>query len=163
MNLLFSIDRKNIFLLISCLRSIVQNGGEDSYCVYVLHTDISQEEQEKIKNMFCAHMLINFLYVDETLFLGYPVSKRYPQQIYYRLLAPVILPDTVDRILYLDVDTVVINPLKKLYNTLFDGAFYIACTHTGKLLTRINQLRLKTKKSVPYVNTGVLLIDIQNL
>ena len=36
--------------------------------------------------------------VDETQFAGAPVSGRYPQEMYYRLLAAQLLPDDLERI-----------------------------------------------------------------
>lgn len=56
-----------------------------------------------------------------------PESSRYPRQIFYRLAAPLLLPEDLDRILYLDVDTLVINPLRELYAMEFAGNYYIAC------------------------------------
>ena len=37
--------------------------------------------------------------------------------MYYRLLAPHLLPGQVDRVLYLDPDILVINPIRPLWDT----------------------------------------------
>ena len=50
----------------------------------------------------------------ESLFSKAPVTKQYPQEMYYRLLAGHLLPREVKRVLYLDPDILVINPLKPL-------------------------------------------------
>ncbi len=104
-----------------------------------------------------------FIDVAPDLFDGFPVTGRYPKQIYYRLVAPLLLPSGLDRILYLDVDTLVINPLDTLYEMDFDGAYYIACTHIRKFLTKVNLSRLGIKKEVPYINSGVMMLNLPTL
>ena len=160
MNLLFCVNRKFLTLLLSCLRSIVRSGGYEHYDAYVLHSDFEQPEIDALGRDFAAAVTFHFIFVPDETFDGFPESDRYPKQIYYRLAAPLLLPQDLDRILYLDVDTVVINSLKALYETDFEGNFYVGCTHTREFLTKINQARLKSEKAVSYVNTGVLLFNL---
>ncbi len=162
MNLLFCINARFRPLLCQCLRSIVLHGGEDRYDAYILHSDLSQEDMDAI---CCVSSQINcvFLPVDPKLFDGFPERKRYPREIYYRLAAPLLLPEQLDRILYLDVDTLVINPLKNFYTMDFQGNYYIACTHIRETLTRLNDLRLKVPEGAPYVNTGVMMLNLPAL
>lgn len=163
MNLLFSINQKAVPLLLSCMRSILRSGGGAPYEAYVLHSDLDEAAQAAITEAFPEGVAFHFLAVDPALFAGFPETSRYPQQIYYRIVAPLLLPDALERILYLDVDLVVINPLTSLYETDFEGAYYVACTHTPELLTKFNQTRLGVGKEVPYINTGVLLFNLPPL
>ena len=82
--------------------------------------------------------------------------------MYYRLLAPHLLPGHVHRILYLDPDTLVINPLRPLWDMDLNGNLFAAAAHTGKteLANSINQLRLGTDHN--YFNSGVLLMDLDS-
>ena len=76
-----------------------------------------------------------------------------------------MLPEQLDKILYLDVDTVVINSLVPLYESDFGEDLFMACTHTGDIMTKMNQVRLgidKTKE-VPYINTGVMMMNLSLL
>lgn len=163
MNLLFAIDQKFVGLLLGCMHSIIQNGGEEHYTAYILHSDLTTEQKQTIRKDVDGRIFCHFIEVEPGLFEDFPQSKRYPMQIYYRLVAPLLLPRELDRILYLDVDTVVINPLQGLYNMDFSGNYYIACTHTKEFLARINQARLKIKQNVPYINTGVMLLNLVEL
>lgn len=160
MNLLFCVNRKFLTLLVSCLRSIVRSGGYEHYDAYVLHSDFEQPAIDALGRDFEGTVAFHFIRVPDEMFAGFPESDRYPKQIYYRLAAPLLLPQTLERILYLDVDTVIINPLTELYETPFEGNFYVGCTHTRELLTRFNQARLKSEKAVSYINTGVLLFNL---
>ena len=165
MNLLFSINRGCVHLLQSCLKSIEQKGGAESYEVYVLHSDLTTEDKMTVLATGLKGMQYHFVSVPEELFKGFPVTKRYPEQIYYRLAAPLLLPEHLDRILYLDVDTIIINSLQTLYESDFGDDWFMACTNTGENLTRLNRIRLgvDVDDDVPYVNTGVLLMNLEQL
>lgn len=163
MNILFSIDRKSIPYLFTCISSILKNGGYDFYTIYILHSDLTLEDQIFIKDFFNT-LDWKFIEVPSDMFDGFPVVKRYPKQIYYRLAAYLLLPN-IDKILYLDVDTIVINSLKDLYEQDFENNWFIACTHTSFLLTKLNQFRLgiPLKENIPYVNTGVMMMNLCSL
>ena len=107
-----------------------------------------------------AAVALHFISVPRELFEDFPETDRYPQEIYYRLAAPLLLPPELDRILYLDADIVVINPLGPLYRSDFEGNLFMACTHTRELLTRANSHRLGLEEPVPYINTGVILMEL---
>lgn len=163
MNLLFCIDTKFLDLFATCLRSIVRNGGADHYDVYVFHSDLADTDQAALRCAFREDVTFRFVLLSDELFADFPESDRYPKQIYYRLAAPRFLPDTLDRILYLDVDLVVINPLTELYEMEFNHHCYIGCTHTRKFLTKLNRARLQSDRVVSYINTGMLLMNLELL
>lgn len=162
MNLLFCINPKFRPLLCQCLRSIVKNGGEERYDAYILHSDLTDADMDAVRTV-SDRVSCRFLSVDAGDFDGFPESSRYPRQIYYRLAAPLLLPEELDRILYLDVDTLVINPLKELYTMDFQGNYYIACTHIREALTKLNNRRLNVPDGSPYVNTGVMVLNLPAL
>jgi len=128
-----------------------------------LHSDLTLDDQKEIIGFLPEIAGFHFIPVNPEMFVGFPEFKRYPQQIYYRLAAPLLLPAELDRILYLDVDTIVINSLKPMYTSSFDGAYLMACTHTRKFLTKINQLRLSMESDAPYINSGVMLLNLTAL
>ena len=162
MNLLFCIDRGFIPLLGTCVRSILKNGGYERYEAYVLHSDLTQADQAAIRRFGGERMHFTFLTVQEELFEGFPSSERYPRQIYYRLIAPLLLPRDMECILYLDVDTVVVNPLTELETLPFGDAWFMACTHVRYALSKLNQVRLGMDlgKDTPYLNSGVILYNL---
>ncbi len=162
-NLLFCVNRRFLPLLSTCLRSVLLRGGYEQYAVYLLHSDLEQADMDGLEAEFADRTEFFFIPVPEELFTGFPESSRYPRQIYYRLAAPLLLPGEMERVLYLDVDTVVINPLEELYQMDFEGNYYVGCTHTKEFLTRLNQTRLKSEKAVAYINTGVLLLNLPAL
>ena len=106
----------------------------------------------------------HFLSVPKETFAAFPQNSRYPKTMYFRLLAHKLLPDTVERVLYLDPDIVVIRPLEQLYQLPFDAhTLCYAATHVKGALEELNCMRLGVPDGTPYINTGVLLLDLKAL
>ena len=162
MNLLFAINGGYIPTFLNCMRSVLLHGGASHYEVFILHSDLTPADEERVRAAL-PEVGLHFVFVDPAMFDGFPESKRYPRQIYYRIAAPLLLPDTLERILYLDADTVIINPLTTLYAAPFGDAYFMACTHTRKLLEKLNAARLGMDEAAPYINTGVLLYNLPAL
>ena len=162
-DLLVSLDQNYLPQLRVMLTSVYLNDPGTPCRVYLLHSGIpapvlEQLQQELARLDFTLHPIP----VDDALFQDAPVMQQYPKEMYYRLLAPHLLPSHVHRILYLDPDTLVINPLRPLWDTDLDGNLFAAAAHTGKteLANSINQLRLGTDHN--YFNSGVLLMDLDS-
>lgn len=163
MNLLFTVDRNYLSILRTCIRSILRFPCEEGYHIYVMHSDLTGEDASKLRETCGERAELTLVPMDGTLLEEFPVTSRYPKQMYYRILAARFLPRDLDRVLYLDPDIVVINPLEKLYHTDFQGNLLCACTHVKEFLSRINRLRLGTDERCPYLNSGVLLMNLEAL
>ena len=162
-NLLFCVNQKMLGLMSACLKSLLRSGGYGYYDVFVLHSDLEESIQRAMERDFQERVTFHFLQVPEELFADFPETARYPRQIYYRLAAPLLLPRELDRILYLDVDVVVINSLRTFYEMDFESSYFVGCTHTREFLTKLNQARLQSDKAAAYINTGVLLMNLNVL
>lgn len=90
------------------------------------------------------------------------MTDRYPETIYYRLLAHKYLPNDIKRILYLDADVLCINDLSRLYELDFEGNLYAAASHSGLTNVKnvINNVRLGAESGESYFNSGVLLMNL---
>lgn len=159
MNILFTIDRNYITQMLVCVRSIVRYPAPEGYDFYILHSSLSQEDVALIRAREEENVRFHFAQANASDFDGFPETDRYPKEMYYRILAADYLPQ-LDRALYLDPDIVVKNPLQPLYESEFGEDLFIATTHVDALLTRVNSRRLGLREAVPYVNTGVLLLNL---
>ena len=164
-NLLFCINSRYAELFKICLSSVAIHSGFDSMNASIIYSSLSDSEIAEIKKLENSRLKINFIRFDDSVLSSSPTTGRYPKEIYYRLFAPVLLPDDIDRILYLDVDLICINSLVELYNTDIFSVYYAACSHTRKILTKFNALRLglDIADECPYINTGVLLMNLTRL
>lgn len=143
------------------LTSIHVSQPEEKADIWLMHSGITQEALKSVARQ-CAVMGYHFypIMIDGSAFTAAPVSRQYPREMYYRLLAPVFLPQDLHRILYLDPDILILNSLRPLWDTDLKGNVFAAAAHTGKteLANNINQIRLGTNH--PYFNSGVLLMDL---
>ena len=162
MNLLLTLDENYLLPCEVMLDSFfASNPNERGAAIYLLHSAIPAEKLEALA-AFCSDFGAELkpIVVDAALFEGAPTSRRYPKEMYYRLLSPLILPQEVERALYLDPDTLIINPLRPLWELNLYGKTFAAASHTGltEMANGINQVRLDTEHE--YFNSGVMLIDL---
>lgn len=165
MNILLTINKKYVKLVNILLNSIQLSNKDTKFDVYILHRELDIEDKNIIESGLDLNKFnIKMIKIDEEEVKNFPqYQKRYPKEIYFRLFATKYLPENINKILYLDSDTLVINKLDELYNMDFEGNFYIATTHVKKILRKINEVRLRIDDDVPYINTGVLLINLKEL
>lgn len=162
MNLLFAIDDNVTQQLMTTLYSIKQNSTIDKYSVYVIQ-DKKLQETDRIKQ-FCQKLGMHYhpVIIKDNQFDQAPTTDRYPKTIYYRLLAYKYLPKNIKKILYLDVDILVINDLKPLYNLDLKDYWYAAASHVSLDVTdNLNKLRLGNYETESYYNSGIMLMDLE--
>ena len=165
MNILVAINKSYTSQMVTLLKSIEKTNKNKEINVYVLNREIEALEEENILKKFINNNIkINFIKIDNKEIEKFPVyEKRYPVEIYFRLFATKYLPKDINRILYLDVDTIVINSLDKLYNMDFENNLFIGSTHINKNLHNFNINRFGVDKNYFYVNTGVLMMNLEEL
>jgi lipopolysaccharide biosynthesis glycosyltransferase len=145
------------------LNSLFINNHKEKFTIYLLYSNISQEEIADL-NDFILKRGHSFhpIYIDPQMFSDAPVFRHYTTEMYYRLAAHQYLPNHLDRILYLDPDIIVLNPIAEFYHMEFDDCLFIAAEHehTTKMARPFNKLRLGTPNAKGYFNTGVLLMNL---
>ncbi|WAA09595.1 glycosyltransferase family 8 protein [Fervidibacillus albus] len=162
-NILVTLNANYIPPLKVMLHSLFSKNKNESFHVYLMHSSLSEAQIHDLQQFFEQYgQHFHPIFVDHKQFQNAPVFRHYTVEMYYRLAAHRFLPDSVDRILYLDPDIVVINPIKDFYKTDFEDNLFIASEHehTTKLVQPINKFRLKTPSAKGYFNTGVLLMNI---
>lgn len=160
-NILVTLNERYLPPLQVLLTSLRTAHPDETLTVWLLHSGIPQNSLEQVERQ-CGRlgMDLRCLTVDRAVFDNAPVTRQYPQEMYYRLLAGCFLPRELDRVLYIDPDILVLNSLRPLWETPLEGRLFAAASHTGKtgLMNNINQVRLGT--DCKYFNSGVLLIDL---
>lgn len=163
-NLLLTLDKNYINPLCAMLSSLTKSNGGESFAVYVAHSSLDESDFDKIKSAVAGFdFTVKPIRLDDDLFADAPTKKRISKETYYRVFAPLYLPQSVHRILYIDPDTVVINPLKNFYNTPFNGNALIGAKHFDGLMDLWNRKRLFMKKSPRYINAGIMLMNLDEM
>lgn len=160
MNILVTLDSKYVMPLKVMLWSLFFNNQKENFKVYLMHSSISDEEIENLKQFAAekGHEL-HEVKIQNDYFKDAPVVLHYTKEMYYRLLAYKFLPTDLDRVLYLDPDILVINPIDELYNTDLDNYLYAAAYHDIPV-KEINRIRLRVYDMEEYFNSGVLLMNL---
>ncbi|MDD4000282.1 MAG: glycosyltransferase family 8 protein [Bacilli bacterium] len=164
MNILVTLNKHYLFQLEVLLHSLLLSNRDTFFNLYIISKEMSDTDMHNLEcRIDSKYIKIKHLHFDDTLLSGAPTSSRYPLEIYYRLFAAKILPEEVKKILYLDPDIVVINRLDDLYNIDFENHFFIGATHVKSVLRQLNKLRVNAKKDSHYINTGVMMMNIEKL
>ena len=117
-NILCATDKNFVPYCGIMLTSLFENNKDEHIVVYLL-VDDTVKEPEKSKYLLLAEQYkqsIQIIQVDASTFEKYPVyNKQWTNSIYYRLLAAELLPDSVDKIIYLDADIIVTRSIREMW------------------------------------------------
>lgn len=163
MNILVTLNSNYLKVLIVMLKSLAISNKYKKFDVYVMNNSLTKNDIEYLKENTLKNINIIDLKVNDSELDNAPVTKRYPKEMYYRILASYYLPKKVNKILYLDPDLVVINKLDKLYNLDLDNYYFAAASHIWGMLQTFNRIRLRMKNDDIYINSGVMLMNIKLL
>jgi lipopolysaccharide biosynthesis glycosyltransferase len=143
----------------ACLLSIAENGGADLH-LRLIDDGISAENATKLDVLF-AQVDFHRIPAEQALTRDLQGRGNVSKATYLRLCIPELLPKKVERALYIDVDTLVLEDLRPLAEQEFAGAWTMAVRdigYEGKYLD--HKCGLGLPKDAPCFNAGVLLIDL---
>lgn len=164
MNLLFALNSGYVGPLCVCLKSIMESNPGTHFDIYIAYSSLTKDDFERLgSSVDRGRSVIIPIVIDDSLFEGSEYLKRTSKETYYRLLAMDYIPGGVDRILYLDPDIVVINPLDSFYNIEFGGKLFAGAPHFKHVMNKFNSRRLRLPRTMPYINAGVLMINLRSL
>ncbi len=159
-NVLVTLDENYLPHLNVMLFTLIETNHDCIFSVYLLHTSVRSDALKPTEKILGnAGRLIPIQTHDLNLNHA-PTTERYPKEIYYRIFAARYLPETLDRILYLDPDLVVNSSIVPLYRMDMGNNYFAAASHTGPFLQKLNTLRLDMEMDEPYINSGVMLMNL---
>lgn len=163
MNLLVTLNANYIPYLNVMLSSLIHSNPDCFFDVYLLHSSIAERDMVLTSKVLGDSGKLIMINADEISLMDAPTTSRYPKEIYYRIFAAKYLPDTLDRVLYLDPDLIVNGSLSELYHLPMNEYYFAAASHTGLFMRKMNELRLDMEDDSPYINSGVMLMNLKSL
>ena len=151
------------------LTSLFVNQTEADVHVYLLHSDLSDKEQECLQSLALSYgNTIHYLPISRESFpAALPTTQKWTLEAYYRLLILDILPEEIDRLLYLDVDMIINKPILDLYQTDFEDAYFCVCRDMGGSIPfkdiRNEIFKEQIDAGFTYFNSGLMLWNIAAL
>lgn len=166
MHILCSTDSNYIMPTAVMMKSVSVNNFDVYVCFHIIidkSVDLFQKKQlqdvvDKKKHTVIFHTF------DETLIDTFPrigeVKENYiTKATYYRLFVTKILPDDLEKIIYLDGDVVVDKPLKYLWEIDMSNYAIAGVTDMSEMIHDYHRLGYDTKFG--YFNAGVLVINLK--
>lgn len=164
MNILVTLDSNYVAPLCTMLTSLIRSNPRTVFDVYVAYAQLTDADFEKIgKAVEGSGSRIIGIRVPNSLFEKAPVLKRITKATYYRLFASMYLPESLERVLYIDPDTLILKDISAFYHLPFGDNFYAGCTHMNSFTNLVQTARLGMSPQSAYINAGVLLINLRAL
>lgn len=160
MNILVTLDKNYIPYLNVMLYSLKKHHSDCVLKVYILHSSLTERDVSSTREIIGNLTLIDATSISLD---NAPTTSRYPREIYYRIFASRFLPENIDKVLYLDPDIIVNGRVDNLYNMDLSDYYFAAASHTGSFVRAINGIRLDMEEKAPYINSGVMLMNLTKL
>ncbi len=146
-NVAFCFNEKYIPLALTSMVSLLENSPACFYDIYCV-TDIDEKSKNKIQKFISSRYdSCKVIFLEPNSDYDKAYCGQWSRAIWWRCMLPKILPATVDRIIYADVDTLFVRDLREafeldigdnLLSGCFDSATYI---NSGFLVMNIAQFR----------------------
>lgn len=173
--IMFCFDNNYVIPAAVAFYSLLENASNEYYYkMYVLHTDISEENQQKLKEniskfSYCSELIfINMKNKFEDLWETISTKGHFSKEVMYKVLVASIFP-MYDKIIVSDVDVVFLNDISESYFMIEpEEPYYLAGVKMiGKMQYYLEQLSNKfTKEEIEKLNGfcgGYIVFNLKRL
>lgn len=162
MNILYTCDNNYVWLMgISTISLFENNKHISELTVYLLGENITIQNKKILSEI--ANKYSRSIAIIEVPKIDIPnslVSARWPLSAFTRLYSGQLLPDSLDRVLYLDCDTIISGDISQLDDIdISRKVVYGVKDCVGSLYKK----NIGIKGNDVYINAGVLLFNLKKL
>ena len=158
-SIVYICDEKYVMPTCVSIQSIYENRKVSVYDIYIIGVDLSQKSKNRIKSIKLSGINIHLLEF-ENKYKDLNTNHVYVSKAaLFKFDIPNILPD-LDKVLYLDGDTIVLDDLSELFNTDITEYYAGVINDPSACYVQKDNIRLGIKK---YFNSGVMLLNINKL
>jgi lipopolysaccharide biosynthesis glycosyltransferase len=161
--------------LVAAIRSLIDNAPDStSLEIVIISFGISEHNRERLMRSWRSDdATVEFIEANYDGFVGLPlghpesaVGSYINEATYGRLLLPQLLPDSWDRVIYLDVDTLVVSSLADMWNLDIEGRPIAAARDCGiRSIGSGHGVRMWNEIGIdpttPYFSAGVMLVNLE--
>ncbi len=147
--------------------SVCENNKENKIRFHVMTSGFSSEHETILRQTVERYnQQINIYIISDELTKDFPIGQAWQSQhvtsiaTYYRLFLANILPEKIEKVLYLDADIIVRKSLRNLWETDLRN-FAFAGVHDTTSDTPLHYNLLHFPMSLDYYNAGVILINLK--
>lgn len=161
MNILYTLDNNFISQVAASICSVCENNKEEKIKFFIFSEKISDQNKQQLNNFVMKYnQEISIIEIgDLHQYFDFDFDTLgWNSVVLARLLCDKILPQSIEKILYLDGDTIVLRSLKEVWATDLTDYPLAACIEPTVDSKRKHELNMDT---YPYFNSGVLLINLK--
>ena len=147
------------------LTSFLVNNPGSRFVFHVLHRNISQENQSRIRELEQTYRNCEIMFhpIDASVFEKFPVPKdleHVTQEMYYRYILPDVLGEE-SRTIYSDVDVLCVGDVRALWDVDLKGNVLAAVSEgeNGEFKKKLIGLT----GDAPYFYSGLLVLDLDRM
>lgn len=155
MNVMVILDDKYADYLESMLVGLYENNPDYDihvHCVYNVMTEKIQNQL--LKDAEEAGWNLTFIYGDVEIFEGLKANPRFPSYLYYKLIPHKIMPEDMERLMFLDIDLAITGSLAEIYEADLSEKLLAAVYDVNSFL------RYCEGQKVSYVNSGIVVYNL---
>lgn len=146
----------------SIVSLLENNKSFDGITVYIIDDSISKQKREKLSRLVSSYNR-NIVYInapDPVGFFNFPFKSRYQMgHSYMRMCIGSLVPDSVEKILCLDSDTLVLGDLTRLWETDMKDNILAGVADCVNIKAFRKQFMLN--KNDIYCNAGMFLVNLK--
>ena len=151
-----AIDNRFVYpILVSMASGLYNNNNEKNIIVYHLlfSHDFNTENYQIFDSLKKRYNFSLNYYIIPDIFKGYRRWNAATDTVYYKTILPILFHD-LERIIYLDADTLIFKDLYEMYNLPFNGNYVL-----GYPFHDSNKIDKYVENAVYYINGGVILFN----
>ena len=168
-NVALATDHNGVRQTCVAVKSLIESNrdGSDLTIWLLLSKDVDSGDRRQLTGLVegCSRVEIKCVDAAGVLETYRPQMESYvrlwPLAAFTRLFVDVLLPESVKRILYIDIDTLVTDSVHSLFDLDMEGSLFGAVPEADFKTSNGRYERLCFAKDVPfYFNSGVLLMNL---
>jgi len=157
----YGLNNQYTYPTIVSMTSILENSYSHTYYIFYLLVDkatFKEENKKKLMNLEDKYERCEVYILEiSRASIKNANTKRYPLAAYYRLLLSDLIPD-LNRIIYLDGDTIIYTDLSEMYNLEMGNNVMLGFVDNS--YQKAEEFGIRTYK---YIVSGVLLINLKTI
>lgn len=157
--LVFGVDGAYSQHLAVTLRSLLENNRSNTFEIFVIQINMAKEDEAKIRSVVAgfSNAKIGFQAFDIARYSHFRTDGHISHASYLRIFIPEILPESEERVLYLDCDLVVQGDIAPLWES--DLGDKVIGAVKNPYFVRHDDLEMPAEAD--YFNAGVLLLNLK--
>ena len=164
MNIALITDENYVIPTGTAIASILQSNPDGQFVFYIITKSLAEKSVSLLKSFLEPNKdraLLEICSLSDEYKTDFPIRKGDHVSVatYFRFFFANLIPQNVDKLLFLDGDTLCVDSIADFYNTDLDG-FSCAAIHDENNDDERAYERLKYPPENGYFNAGVMLINL---